>query len=278
MYPKAQCFSGQGIAMLVLCNGMPRSASTWSYNVAMALLRHTAQEVYGGYDENLHRFLRGLPASCAHAVLKCHSLDAAGLGLAQLQAAKVIYTWRDLADATASFMTMFDVDFERAIAVMSSSLDLYRRHRSNGALILSYEAITRQPTESVAAVASYLNVAERQELIAEIAEANSFGRMREKVKEISSLDYAERLVRHERTLDIDAARCDRSDLYDPETLLHLDHIRDGSTGYGAGRLNQGQLRRLEELLREKRELGHRVASPPSQSCRTLNMVASETME
>ena len=30
--------------MLVLCNGMPRSASTWSYNVAMALLRRTAQE------------------------------------------------------------------------------------------------------------------------------------------------------------------------------------------------------------------------------------------
>ena len=95
----------------------------------------------------------GLPASCVHAVLKCHSLDAAGLGLAQLQAAKVVYTWRDLADATASFMTMFDVDFEHTIALMSNSLDLYRRHRRNGALILSYEAITQQPTESVAAVA-----------------------------------------------------------------------------------------------------------------------------
>lgn len=241
--------------MLVLCNGMPRSASTWSYNVAISLLRHTAQEVYGGYDENLHRFLCGLPASCVHAVLKCHSLDAAGLRLAQLQAAKVVYTWRDLADATASFMTMFDVDFEDIISVMSSSLELFLRHRSNGALILSYEAITQQPTESVAAVASYLNVAARQELVAEIAEANSFGRMREKVKELSTLDYAERLVGHERTSYIDAARSDRSYLYDPETLLHLDHIRDGTTGYGAGRLNQSQLRRLEELLHEKGDLG-----------------------
>jgi hypothetical protein len=241
--------------MLVLCNGMPRSASTWSYNVAISLLRHTAQEVYGGYDENLHRFLCGLPASCVHAVLKCHSLDAAGLRLAQLQAAKVVYTWRDLADATASFMTMFDVDFEDTISVMSSSLDLFLRHRRNGALILSYEAITQQPTESVAAVASYLNVAARQELVAEIAEANSFGRMREKVKVLSTLDYAERLVRHERTSYIDAARSDRSYLYDPETLLNLDHIRDGTTGYGAGRLNQSQLRRLEELLHEKGDLG-----------------------
>jgi hypothetical protein len=253
--------------MLVLCNGMPRSASTWSYNIAMALLRHTAEEIYGGCDENLHRFLRGLPASCVHAVLKCHELDAAGLGLAQLQTAKVIYTWRDLADATASFMTMFNVDFEHTISVMSSSLDLYRRHRSNGALILSYEAITRQPTESVAAVASYLNVAARQQLITEIAEANSFDRMREKVKEISTLDYAERLVRHKIGY-----------VYDPETLLLLDHIRDGSTGYGAGRLNQDQLRRLEELLREKGDLGRQAASPSRRSCRSLNMVAPETME
>jgi hypothetical protein len=239
--------------MLVLCNGMPRSASTWSYNVAMALLRRSAEEVYGDYDENLHRFLCGLPASCVHAVLKCHSLDAAGLGLAQLQAAKVVYTWRDLADATASFMTMFDVDFEHTIALMSNSLDLYRRHRRNGALILSYESITQHPTESVAAVASYLNVEVRQEQVAEIAEANSFGRMRERVKEISMLDYRERLVRHDRTSYIDAAH-DRSYVYDPDTLLHIDHIRDGSTGYGASRLTQAQLRRLEKLLREKGEL------------------------
>ena len=228
--------------MLVLCNGMPRSASTWSYNVAMALLRCTAVEVCGDYDENLHRFLCGLPASCVHAVLKCHSLDAAGLGLAQLQAAKVVYTWRDLADAIASFMTMFDADFEHTIALMSNSLDLYRRHRRNGALILSYAAITQQPTESVAAVASYLNVAVRQEQVAEIAEANSFGRTRQRVKEISVHDYGEPLVRHDRTS------------YDPDTLLHIDHIRDGSTGYGASRLTQAQLRRLEKLLREQGEL------------------------
>ena len=241
--------------MLVLCNGMPRSASTWSYNVAMALLRNSGPEVFGGYDENLHRFLCGLPASCVHAVLKCHSLDAAGLGLAQVHAAKVVYTWRDLADATASFMTMFDVDFEHVVAVMSSSLDLYRRHRRNGALILSYEAITHKPTDSVAAIAAHLNVAAHQELIAQIAEANSFGRMREKVEEISTLDYAERLVRHDRTSYTDAARCDRSYVYDPETLYQLNHIRDGSTGYGASRLSQDQLRRLEELLREKGDLG-----------------------
>ena len=233
--------------MLVICNGMPRSASTWSYNVAMAIVRSTAEEIYGGYEENLQRFLGRLPASCVHAVLKCHSLDASGLGLAQLRAAKVIYTWRELADATASFMNMFDVDFEHAYAVMSSSLDLYRCHRSNGALILSYDAITQQPTESVAAIASYLNVAVRSEVVAQIADENSFGRMRQKVEEIGTVEYGERLISHELTSYANAVRRDRTYFYDPETLLQLGHIRDGGTGYGASRFTRGQLRRLEEL-------------------------------
>ncbi len=225
--------------MLVLCNGMPRSASTWSYNVVMALLRTTGEEIHGGYDENLHRFLRTLPPSCLHACVKLHSLDGAGIGLAQLHAAKVVYTWRNLADAIASYMTMFGFDFEQTLSLMSSSLDLYQRHRRNGALILGYEAVVQRAAESVAAVAAYLGVPASAAQIAAIAEANSFDKTREKVKEIGSLDYGERLVRHEGTA------------YDPDTLLNFEHIRDGGTGYGASRLNQTQLRRVEELQRAK---------------------------
>jgi hypothetical protein len=71
--------------------------------------------------------------------------------------------------------------------------------------------------------------------------------MREKVKEISSLGYDGSLIRHDRTS------------YDPETLLNLHHIRNGSSGYGAGRLTQDQLCRLEELLREKGPLGNNTS-------------------
>jgi hypothetical protein len=229
--------------MLVLCNGMPRSASTWSYNVVMALLRGTGEEIHGGYDENLHRFLRTLPPSALHAAVKLHSLDGAGIGLAQLHAAKVVYTWRDLADAIASYMTMFGLDFDRTLALMSSSLDLYQHHKRNGALILGYEAILRHAAESVASIAAYLGIATPYDRIAAIAEANSLAKTREKVNEIGSLDYGERLIRHEGTA------------YDPETLLNFAHIRDGGTGYGASRLNQTQLRRVAELLRVKGPLG-----------------------
>jgi hypothetical protein len=226
--------------MLVFCNGMPRSASTWSYNVAVGLLRQaTSGEVFGGYDENLHRFLRGLPASAAHAVLKCHSLDATGTGIAQLGGARVVYTWRNLADATASFMTMFGLSFDRAIAVMSSSLDLYRRHRRNGALILGYRAIMEHPEGSVRKVAAYLGLDAPDPVISAVAHSASFAKMRERVAEIGSLDYGPNLLRHEHSS------------YDPVTLLHVDHIRDGGFDYGAAMLAPDQLRQIDALLAEK---------------------------
>jgi hypothetical protein len=226
--------------MLVLCNGMPRSASTWSYNVAIGLLRQAASgEVFGGYDENLHRFLRGLPVSASHAVLKCHTLDATGIGIAQLGGARVIYTWRDLADATASFMTMFEVEFDRAIAVMASSLDLYRRHRRNGALILGYGTIMADPQGSVRKVAAHLHLDAHDPGITAVVHATSFARVRDRVEEIGSLDYGPNLIRHERSS------------YDPETLLHVDHIRNGGSGYGVTMLSPDQLRQLDALLAEK---------------------------
>ncbi len=227
--------------MLVLCNGMPRSASTWSYNVAVGLLRRSATgEVAGGYDENMHRFARAIAPSAAHVVLKCHSLDPTGLMLSQTGAAKVIYTWRDPADAVASFMTMFNVDFDHAFAVISASLDLCRRHSRGGkALILGYGEIVGEPLLSVAKVADHLGLELPEDAIAGTAEETSLPRMREKTAAIGSLDYGHRLIRHERTL------------YDPDTLLNLDHIRNGGSGYGSEALTPAQLRQIDELVRDK---------------------------
>ena len=60
---------------------MPRSASTWSYNVAAGLPGLAGPgEVVGAYDENLYPFLRGQPASAAHAAMDGHAHQAPGRG------------------------------------------------------------------------------------------------------------------------------------------------------------------------------------------------------
>ena len=226
--------------MLIFCNGMPRSASTWSFNVAMELLRRTrpAERIHGGYepDENVAKFLATAPADAVHIILKCHSLDAIGLALTRAGAAKVIYTWRDPADAIVSFQTMFSADFEEAFASIASSLELMRFHRRHGnALILEYEEITGKPVESVGRLAAYLGLEACAELIAEIAAQSSIERMRDKAEQLAAVIERDRLVQHHQTV------------YDKETLLHVNHIRDGSSGYGRARLTAEQWDRIAEL-------------------------------
>jgi hypothetical protein len=227
--------------MLILCNGMPRSASTWSFNVVTGLLRRSspAQAVQGGYDEDVARFLRGIDWNTTHAVLKCHSLDPVGHTLAHTGAAKVVYTWRDLADATVSYMRMFGNDFEHALDVMSTSLQLYRFHLESGnAVILGYDDIMSRTTDAIELIARYLGIDAGPGLIAQVNDETSLERVREKVGELASDGARRRLIRHENTM------------YDPETLLNVNHIRDGSSGYGRALLSPEQLLRIDDLMRK----------------------------
>jgi hypothetical protein len=227
--------------MLVLCNGMPRSASTWSFNVAIELLRRAAVgPVHGGYDENAARFLKSAPQTASHLVLKSHLIDPVALTLAQVGAACVIYTWRDVADAVVSFMRMFEVDFDRAYAVMAESLDLYRRHRRSGsALILSYREITANHLDSVRRVADFLRLEANAAVIAEVDQLTALENVRRKVQEVGALENGHRLLRRDKTP------------YDPETLLNVNHIRDGGSGYGRKALTASQLRQIDDLVDEK---------------------------
>lgn len=227
--------------MLIFCNGMPRSASTWSFNVVMGLLRRSnpEQSVRGGYDEDVTRFLRGIDQSTAHAVLKCHSLDSLGHRLAHLGAAKVVYTRRDIADAMVSYMRMFGEDFEHALGVMSTSLDLYRFHLESGnAVILEYDDIVANPAGAIELIARYLGVEANTDIIAQVNEETSLERVREKVEELNSDDARPRLIREANTM------------YDPETLLNVNHIRDGGSGYGRAILCREQLERIDDLMRK----------------------------
>src|SRR5437016_1457023 len=113
--------------MLVLCNGMPRSASTWTYNVTMALLGGTGRRVHGGYGDRLVEFLKSAPPA-EHLVVKSPFLTPVGRALARTGAARVIYSWRDPADAIGSAMAVFGKPFDELLAVIDASLELRAFH------------------------------------------------------------------------------------------------------------------------------------------------------
>jgi hypothetical protein len=236
-------FDPDGNWRVVLCNGMVRSASTWSYNVVIKLLRAALGEgVYGGYNEDISQFLASAPPTATYRVLKCHTLDTAGRRLAESGEAKVIFTCRNLADASVSFMRMFHYDFEHTFSALQSSLELYRFHqRGRKALILGYQEITARPLESVTKIAEYLGVTAPGEILERVTEETSADRARERVEQLKeqlkTQGEPDRLVHVDRFI------------YDPETLLNLDHIRDGRSGYGRASLTDEQVNRIDTLAK-----------------------------
>lgn len=223
----------------MFCNGMVRSASTWSYNVAVHLLKSTGREVFGGYDEDIARFLASAPPETPYLVLKSHSLEQAGRTLVDDGKAKAIFTCRDLADSAVSFMRMFEADFEHAYSTLTGSLELYRYYRrSGGSLILGYREITTQPRAAIGRIASYLEVAANAEALEKIAEETSLSRLRQTALELEGDSRRGSLIGSNQLR------------YDPATLLHPNHIRDGGSGYGSKALTAEERRRLDALAEQ----------------------------
>jgi hypothetical protein len=233
-------FQPVGNWKIVFCNGMIRSASTWSYNVVMKLMRAVVGEgVYGNYNENIAQFLESCPSSASYLVLKCHMLDPVGRGLLERGEARVVYTCRELADAAASFMTMFQFDFEHTLSALEGALELYRLHRNSGhALILGYREITSQPLESVGKIAGHLGINAPVEVLERITEETSLERARDRVEQLKAGVDADKLVRFDRFV------------HDRETLLNIDHIRDGRRGYGRATFTEQQLNRIDALAKQ----------------------------
>lgn len=225
---------------LLICNGMPRSASTWSFNAAVALIRGTigTDVVAAGYDEDLGGFLSSLGAEVEYAVVKSHTLDDLGRSLSEAGKARVVYTRRDPADAIASAMAMWGWDFETAFESIKWSLALGSFHaRTGNALMVDYEEIVGDTLRATERLARYLGMFTDPDLIRTVAEATSIDRMREKADELTS----------------DPRRLETagSMQHDPETLLHPGHIRDGGAGYGRERLTEEQQTRVDALLAEE---------------------------
>ncbi len=111
---------------IVTCTGMPRSGSTWSYNVVRQLLESvdgkqnvTAQYREGaGGDEAIENAL----AASAHQVIKLHYPQQLTMNAIRNGGVWNIYTFRDPVTALASFREMFGGDIASAARRIDISL------------------------------------------------------------------------------------------------------------------------------------------------------------
>lgn len=224
--------------MIVLCDGMPRSGSTWAFNVCLRLvrLRWPRANVYCGFGSPVGEQLNEMGPEHDHAVLKTHSLDIDGMALSLTKAARSIHTYRDPYDAVFSFAEMFDLRFDAALAALRAGLVTRAFHRAyDNALMVPYHQIRRAPKRTIREIADYLGVTLGPAQVSLIHGEMAF----EKLKKWSSTIGDDPGRRVERLRGI---------AYDPESNFFRNHIRDGRSGNGRRMLTLEQRRMVRDLL------------------------------
>jgi hypothetical protein len=172
-------------------------------------------------------------------VVKCHTLPPATQELCRAGAIRAIYTWRDPYDVVVSSHRMFNCSIEQSIALLQNSLRVWSFHLStNSACIVSYETIVKHPAAGIARIAGYLDLSIDPKTLSRIEDEVSFEKLKRFTEHIEQFD-PRRIVRKD------------GFVYDRETLLHQNHIKNGGFGYGVGCLDETQISSINAILLEE---------------------------
>jgi hypothetical protein len=129
--------------LIVLLAGMPRSGSTFSFNIVREVLSRRGR-VYHETGPDVPGVVNRSEGA-DHVLVKAHSFDGPSLELARAGAFRVLMTIRRVEDALASWLEIFDpLPEEVALQVMRDWLTLYRQLRAIS-VVVSYEEIDRWP-------------------------------------------------------------------------------------------------------------------------------------
>jgi hypothetical protein len=227
--------------MVVLCDGMPRSGSTWSFNVASKLIRlcDPARRTFGFYSDSPTVLRSAVRPRSSHLVIKAHYLDPSAYELCCSGDIKAIYTWRHPYDAIVSCVRIFGLSVDHWIDALRNTLRMWSFHEATGsACIVPYDAIIRDRSAAIYRIASWLGLQPAPDQANQLAQEVSSGQMRAFSQQVNTLGPS-RLVRKD------------GYVYDRQTLLHQNHILDGRVGYGVDVLDCQQLLAIDAMLREE---------------------------
>ena len=214
---------------------MPRSASTWSFNVCKRLLQYgySNSRFYTGFSDQFTPLMEDLGSHYDHIVLKSHQPDRLARSLVIKGGAKAVYTHRDPYDAVASYMRMFERPFEEAIKAIGDSLEMYRELRPSGhCLGIAYQDIMQRSPEMIRTIQVHLGLAIPIQTLLQIQAETDLDAMRDIAGQVGQGG---------------ALASSGTLTFDKVTLLHRNHIRDGGSGYGRGVLSQEQRDQVDGL-------------------------------
>jgi len=199
--------------MIVLCTGIIRSGSTWSFNVARLLLARGATAVRGEFSNKIRTAIRhGVAARVEHHVIKAHEPDRFGKRMIAEGRCRTICTYRDPLDCIASGIEAFGETFEDMVTLTRRHLELLKLQREAGGVhFVWYDDIVERPHERIRAIADYLGQSVDEYEVRRISRS-------------MDRDSVSRLVKELPTAPADGKS--RQQSWDPETLFHPGHIRE----------------------------------------------------
>lgn len=241
----------------VFVAGMPRAGSMWTYNVVRQLIRLAGkipwpEKVPPDERRALERALMA-PAKPGYVnCIKTHyciPVDRANI--------KIICNYRDIRDATLSYMRFmkcsFDAALESARASMSTT-DHYLQAGSRNILPVDYDDVVGAPSLVVARVAAFIGVeataAGIEDIVNQLSRERVSGRLK-KLATVASGQDPESGPRFESDSHTHIRNLDGSyRAYDRETGFQGNHITSGRPGEWREALSAEQQRMLNELAGE----------------------------
>jgi hypothetical protein len=213
--------------MYIICGGMPRSCSTWQYQVACDLVeRHLGGQRLGYVETGAELAGRlSAPAPEGWHVVKTHDSHESIAGLLAGGQALGLYSYRDLRDVAYSLVHKLCTPFEQV--VLRSRL-LHRCLATDafwasqpGVLCQRYEDLMADPAGGVRAIAAHLGLAPDAAECAAVAERYSLD---------ANKARAARLAQRLRGAGVELGTHTHALVNDPHELLHWNHIRAGEVG------------------------------------------------
>jgi hypothetical protein len=228
--------------MDVFCAGMYRSCSTWQYNICAELVERKAGGERLGFIGGPMYEPFGSPSQSTWRVLKTH--DGHDLFSAALRQgrARAVYARRDIRDVVFSLMHKWSLSFDEIVAPNGLLEACFAADRFwpslPHVLCQSYERITADPSTAVRAIAEHLSIriadAEADELSFEFSVTKNKERARALAADLLAGG-------------VDLANRENHLRYDPQSLLHWNHLRDCSQGGWKNLASPGQKNTLAEL-------------------------------
>jgi len=146
---------------IIFIAGMPRSGSMWTYNVCRRLITAADKKPWPDevpLDESpaIQHALSQPPAPDQIYCIKTHFQIPVGK-----PHMRIICNYRDIRDATLSYMRFMKCSFEQALAVAQGSMELtnhYLQPQDSNVLPLRYDTIINQPQQTINSLARFLSL------------------------------------------------------------------------------------------------------------------------